>query len=157
MIIAIVIFGVAIAVYYKTMTNISNQDEVLLDDILLSAKSISDSIMTEGYPYNWTESNVTRIGIITEDKVNETKLSYFSNISYKKTKNVFGTIHDYYVFFVDSKGSPIKINQTHEGIGKPGVNSTNINEKENPKKLASVKRIVVKNNKITKMVVYAWQ
>ncbi|MDD5086371.1 MAG: hypothetical protein PHV16_01335 [Candidatus Nanoarchaeia archaeon] len=157
MIIAIVIFGVAIAVYYKTITNLSNQDEVLLGDILESAKLISDSLLTEGYPKNWTSENVTHIGIVTDDKINQKKLDVFLSMDYSNTKKIFGTIYDYYIFFEKSDGSKIRINNTTEGIGKPGVNSTNINQDENPKKLAKVIRIVAKNNSIARMVVYAWQ
>jgi hypothetical protein len=157
MIIAIVIFGVAIAVYYKTITNLSDQDEVLLNDILESAKSISDSLLTEGYPKNWTHENVTHIGIVTGDKINQTKLNLFSSMDYSYTKKIFGTIHDYYIFFENSDGSKIRINNTKEGAGKPGVNSTNIDQEENPKKLAKITRIVAKNNSIARMVVYAWE
>jgi len=157
MIIAIVIFGVAIAVYYKTITNVSDQDEVLLDDILVNAKSISNSLLTEGYPKNWTQSNVTHIGIVTDEMINQTKLGIFSNMDYSYTKKIFGTVYDYYVFFENGNGSKIRINETKEGIGKPSINSTNINEQENPKKLAKVTRIVAKNNNPARMVVYVWQ
>ena len=157
MIIAIVVFGVAIAVYYKTITNLSDQDEVLLDDILTDAKSISDSLLTEGYPKNWTQSNVTHVGITTNNKINQTKLKFFSDMDYDQTRRTFGTIYNYYIFFEHGNQSKIRINETKEGIGKPGINSTNINEEENPKKLAAVTRIVAKDNNIARMVVYVWE
>ena len=63
MIIAVLIFGAAILIYYKTTTNLSDQDEALLDDLLIDAKLISGSLMSQGYPYNWSKDNVARIGI----------------------------------------------------------------------------------------------
>lgn len=156
MIVAVLIFGAAILVYYKTVTNLSDQDEALLDDLLIDAKSISSSLMSRGYPYNWTKDNVVRIGISDDNRINETKLEQFSRIPYKDSRKLFGTAHDYYVFFRDRNNNIIRFNESLEGIGKPGVDSTNIQTVENPKKLVKVTRLVVKKSAIAKMVIYLW-
>lgn len=151
MIVAVLIFSAAILVYYKTTTNLSDQDETLLDDLLIDAKSISGSLMSQGYPYNWTEDNVVRIGISDNNRINETKLEQFSGIPYNNSRKLFGTAYDYYVYFRDRNNNIIL-----EGIGKPGVNSTNIQTVENPKKLVKVTRLVIKKSDIVKMVIYLW-
>jgi len=156
LIIGVIIFGSAILIYYKTTTNFSDQDEALLDDLLIDAKTISSSLMSNGYPYNWSKDNVSRIGIITNNRINETKLEQFSMISYKESKKLFGTIYDYYVFFMGRNNNIIPFNESLEGIGKSGVNSTNIQTVENPKKLVKVTRLLIKDSDIAKMVIYLW-
>ena len=156
MIVAVLIFGAAILIYYKTVTNLSDQDEALLNDILIDAKSISGSLMSMGYPYNWTKDNVVRIGITNNNRINETKLEQFSKIPYKDSRKLFGTAYDYYVFFRDRNNNIMPFNESLEGIGKPGVNSTNIQIIENPKKLVKVTRLIIRKSDIAKMVVYLW-
>ena len=156
LIIGVIIFGSAILIYYKSATNLSDQDEALLDDLLIDAKTISSSLMSQGYPYNWSKDNVSRIGVITNNRINETKLEEFSVISYKESKKLFGTIYDYYVFFRGRNNNIICFNESLEGIGKPNVNSTNIQTVENPKKLVKVTRLLIKNSDIAKMVIYLW-
>lgn len=156
MIVAVLIFGAAILVYYKTTTNLSDQDETLLDDLLIDAKSISSSLMSQGYPYNWIEDNVVRIGITSDNRINETKLEQFSRIPYNNSRKLFGTAYDYYVYFRDRNNNIIPFNESLKGIGKPGVNSTNIQTLENPKKLVKVTRLVIKKSDIVKMVIYLW-
>jgi len=146
LIIGVIIFGSAILIYYKTTTNFSDQDEALLDDLLIDAKTISSSLM----------SDVVRIGISNDNRINETKLEQFSMISYKESRKLFGTIYDYYVFFRGRNNNIIPFNESLEGIGKSGVNSTNIQTVENPKKLVKVTRLLIKDSDIAKMVIYLW-
>ncbi len=150
------IFGSAILIYYKNITNLSDQDEELLDDLLIDAKLISNSLMSSGYQTNWNSDNVERIGITDDNRVSESKLAEFSKIPYKESKKLFGTVYDFYVFFTDRNNNIIPINSSSEGIGKPGVNSTNIQTVENPKKLVKITRLIVKESDIKKMVIYLW-
>ena len=156
LIIAVIIFGSAILIYYKSTTNLSDQDEALLDDLLIDAKTISSSLMSQGYPYNWTKDNILRIGISDDNRINETKLEQFSKIPYKDSRKLFGTVYDYYVFFRDRNNNIIPFNESLEGIGNPDVNSTNIQTVETPKKLVKITRLVVKKSAIAKMVIYLW-
>jgi len=152
----VLIFGSAILIYYKNITNLSDQDEELLDDLLIDAKLISNSLMSSGYQTNWNSDNVERIGITDDNRVSESKLAEFSKIPYKESKKLFGTVYDFYVFFTDRNNNIIPINSSSEGIGKPGVNSTNIQTVENPKKLVKITRLIVKESDIKKMVIYLW-
>ncbi len=162
MVIAVLIFSAALLIYYKTTTNLSDQDEELLGELLVDAKIISGSLMSQGYPYDWIESNGVRIGITNDNRINETKLELFSMVPYNDSRKLLGTVHDYYVYFRDRNNNIIPFNETHEGIGKPGVNSTNIKTSmpgvvfEDPKKLVKVTRLVIKESDIVKMVIYLW-
>ena len=156
LIIAMLVFGSAILIYYKNITNLSDQDEELLDDLLIDVKSISNSLVSQGYPYNWNKDNVVRIGITDNNRFNETKLEQFSMIPYNEGRKLFGTAYDYYIFFRDRDNNIVPFNESLEGIGKPGVNFTNIQTVENPKKLVKVTRLIVKESEIEKMVIYLW-
>ena len=156
LIIGIIIFGSAILIYYKTTTNLSDQDEALLDDLLIDAKTISSSLMSQGYPYNWSKDDVVRIGISNDNRINETKLEQFSMISYKESRKLFGTVYNYYIFFRDRNNNILRFNESLEGIGKADVNSTNIQIVKNPKKLVKITRLVIKDSDIAKMVIYLW-
>ncbi len=156
LIIGVIIFGSAILIYYKSTTNLSDQDEALLDDLLIDAKIISSSLMSDGYPVNWSKDDVKRIGITHKNRINETKLEQFSKIPYKDSRKLFGTVYDYYVFFRDRNNNIIPFNESLEGIGNPDVNSTNIQTVETPKKLVKITRLVVKKSAIAKMVIYLW-
>jgi len=112
--------------------------------------------MSSGYQTNWNSDNVERIGITDDNRVSESKLAEFSKIPYKESKKLFGTVYDFYVFFTDRNNNIIPINSSSEGIGKPGVNSTNIQTVENPKKLVKITRLIVKESDIKKMVIYLW-
>jgi len=155
-IIAVIIFTAAILIYYKAMINFSEDDSELFDSIIMDVKSISDSLMSEGNPANWSKENINTLGLHTNQRINKTKLRYFAGIPYKDTKNLLGTKYDYYIIFKDRNNNVCPINESLEGIGKPGVNLTNINILQNQKMLVKVTRITIRNSDIQKMVVFLW-
>lgn len=156
LIVGFLIFTIVLASYYYVLTNLSDEDEAELTRIIYDARKISADLMSEGYPANWSEEDVRKIGILSSSVINETKLNMFYELGYEEAKRKFGTNYDFYVFFIGQDSSVIPLNSSVEGIGKPGVNSTNINEAESPRKLAAINRITVRESNIARMVVYAW-
>lgn len=109
-VIGIIIFSLVLITYYTYTTNISKQDAVVLNDIISDSKSISSSLMLAGFPENWDNETVQRIGLTGNNQnVNETKLRYLSDISYKEAKKLFGTAYDFFTFLENENGSLIKM------------------------------------------------
>jgi len=144
--ITVFIFIIVIAIFANSVLN-TRQSEGY-DDFLIQAQSISNQLMSEGAPSNWTESNAEKIGITNGNgRIENSKLMKFANMSYEDTKLVFNTYSDYYMFIEYKNGTRVDING-EQGIGQyDGDNS----------KLAKVVRFVTYDSDIVRMVIYVWQ
>ncbi|MBU2634332.1 MAG: hypothetical protein KJ674_03735 [Nanoarchaeota archaeon] len=145
------IFILMMVFLYSYVTNLSQTDNNLIRD----SEVISNSLLSEGYPQNWDEDNVNKIGLFSNKKLSETKLNNFSQLDYEETKSLFKIFNDYYIYFVDENNEVFVI-ENIQGVGKSGVNSTNIKEVENPKNIVKTDRIIVYNNTILRMVLHVW-
>ena len=123
-IISTLIFAVILVIYFAYNTNLSNQDSDALDDLLADSGSISSSFMSQGYPNNWNENNVVRIGFTDDgNRINNAKFNSFVNINYSKSKKLLGTSYDYFMFFLNESGG-IKNVEGFCGTGNAEVNIT---------------------------------
>lgn len=127
LIIASIIFTAGIIIFYIYSLNLSDNTEETLNTLIYEGNSVANNLLSEGSPKDWTLDNVQEIGIHSKDKVNETKLYFFyllSETDYQRTKSLFNTEYNYYIFFPD----PININGTLiEGIGRvPPLDSKNL-------------------------------
>lgn len=121
--IALLLFTFTVVVYFSYTNNFQKQEKGGLDVLLTDAKSISSSLVLSGYPNNWDNTTVVRIGIADEQKINITKLKSFKQLNYSLTKKKFGTVYDYFVFFVNNNGDVLNINGIC-GAGQPLINVT---------------------------------
>ena len=146
--IASIMFISGIVVFYLYTLNTSDQSEEIINLLSYDGKIILDVLLSEGFPINWNEQNVINPGILTENKINQTKLEQFYALSlneYERTKTIFNTRYEYYVFLSDN----ITINgEEKAGIGKPP---------ENPKNLIKISRVTIYNNKPLALNIYVWQ
>ena len=120
LVIGVIIFSIAVIVLYFYAINYTDESEDL-DALVYDGDIIADSILSEGYPINWNSGNVIKIGVLSDGKVNETKLEQFYDLSYNdygKTKELFNTKFDYFFLFDENMtfGS-----EEVRGIGKPGT------------------------------------
>ncbi|MEK6984682.1 MAG: hypothetical protein AABX33_08975 [Nanoarchaeota archaeon] len=122
-IIGLMLFTVTVAVYFGYIHNFQKHGKSELDTMLSDAKAISSSLTLGGYPNNWDNSTVVRIGIADEQEVNATKLKFFKQLNYSKTKNRFATIYDYFMFFQNKRGEVINIHGVC-GVGHPLINTS---------------------------------
>src|SRR3989344_8728978 len=77
--IGIIIFSLVLITYYTYTTNISKQDTIALNDLVSDSKSVSSSLMLAGFPENWDNETVQRIGLTNNDQqADETKLRHLS-------------------------------------------------------------------------------
>lgn len=124
-IVAIMLFVFTMVLYFSYTANFKQGGRGELDTMLADAKALSSSLILSGYPTNWDNNTVIRIGIAEEQKVNLTKLKYFKKLNYSLTKKNFATIYDYFVFFVNNKGEVLNINGVC-GAGYPLINTSYI-------------------------------
>ncbi|MAH33150.1 hypothetical protein CL615_02045 [archaeon] len=123
-VIGTLIFSFMLIAYYTYTTNISKQNSFIMDDLISDGKSISSSVLLSGFPDNWNNATVQSIGITNNNqKINNTKIVDFNRISYDTTKKLFGTAHDYLIFFTDENGTVLNVEGVC-GIGKPEINLT---------------------------------
>jgi len=110
LILGLFIFSVAVLVFFQYMNNTSNNEEQVLDNIIIDGKIISNMLLQQGHPVNWTQNNVERIGISTgNSELNTSKLILFKNLTeknYSKTKTLLGTSYNYGIIFLNTSGDP---------------------------------------------------
>ena len=121
--IALLLFIFTLVVYFSYTANFQNQDKGDLDIMLTDAKAISSSLSLSGYPADWGNTSVVRIGLADEQKLNSTKVKSFKQYDYINSKKKFATQYDYVVFFLNNKGEVLNINGVC-AIGYPLVNTT---------------------------------
>ena len=148
----IFLMGLIILFFYAVNLKGNTGD---IEDISLVGDTISENLLSEGTPINWTEENVIFPGLISQNKVNETKLQMFYNLNqdYPKFKGILETKYDFYIYF--SEPMSLEAGQV-DGIGKPNVNRDNIIEHENPKNIFKVTRVIAYNNKPVTLNIYLW-
>jgi len=156
LVIGIMIFVLSLSIFFKTEVNQSREEENIITNMKLEAKFIASSLASQGNPTNWTLDDVVEIGITDNYRINQTKLEAFASMDYETAKEKLRTIYDFYVFFKTREGIQ-PVNDSIEGVGKPGVNSTNVYEKEKPKHIVTTSRLLIRNSMPTKMVVYLWK
>ena len=151
--VAVIIFTFGIVVFFIYSINQPAEAKETLEKLSYDGKIITDSILSEGYPENWDENNVIKTGILTDNKINQTKLDRFYSLTqtdYQKTKQLFNTIYDYY-FFLDED---MTINSLEvEGIGKSGTTRDNINSEN----IVKITRFVVYEGKPMAAYLYVFE
>ena len=145
---ASVIFIFGIIMFYLYALNEPSEGKEIVETMSYEGEFIARSLLSEGYPSDWNSGNVIKIGILSENKINQTKLERFYEIAaldYEKTKRLFNTRFNYY-FFLSEK---ITIDSDEvEGLGE---------KPENYKNLFKVTRFTIYNNKPSTMTIYIWE
>ena len=147
LIIGAIIFSIGIIAFYFFAINSQQEQSDKLEELNYAATSLADNFLSEGLPENWNSSNVIRLGVTNNNKINQTKLDRLYNLSiqdYSLTKNRFNTIKEYYIVFKD----PVIIEgQQVSFIGKIPQNQNN---------LIKQTRLSVYQDKPLTIEVYAW-
>ena len=147
LVIASVIFLAALlSIYFYTLNYSAGENKGfrILDE---GAGIIGDNLLSEGSPEDWNGSSVTRIGLMTKGHLNLSKAEMFYQMAlsdYPKTRELFRVTHNYYVNFsepIDIDGESVQI------IGVLPSGSSNV---------AKSSRVIVSNNKISKIEIVTW-
>jgi len=143
-IIAVFLFMTVVVFYFKYASEQFDETALDFEELQMDSEAISDSLLTQGYPVDWNSSNVKRIGICDNGyAINQTKLEQFIALSsdYNLTRKLFGTRNQYYFFITNPEGGI---------LAQAGVNGTS-------SMLASAERVVLYNNTLYRITVYAWK
>ena len=147
-IVGIFIFFIVILVYYGYAHSFNQNPSSTASDLLMDAKTISQSLVAQGFPSGWNQSDVQIIGLTDGNyRLNSTKLGIFADMEYSLLKARLRTSYEFYFYLEEVNGSRILINGK-EGVGLPGENSKN---------LVSIIRVVIFNSRLINMVVNVWQ
>lgn len=146
-IVAASIFAVGIVTFYFYAINYSNQSQEIYQDLSYQGEKMADALLSTGYPENWNSTNVVTPGILTNSKVNNTKLEnlyILANSNHNNTKSLLNINYNFYFNFSE----PIIISGTHiQGIGEIYTNSHN---------LIKITRLTTYNNKPVSLNIYVW-
>ena len=140
LVVGTIIFSVGVLSFYIYTTNISGGDGVL-QNLQKNGELVADSLMSEGSPVDWSETNVLRIGLLSENRINQSKLNSFmvlANTDYNRTRSLFRINTEYFIFFDADQ---------ENGIGMEPSEATN---------LIKITRVVVYNQSVTTLNVYSW-
>jgi hypothetical protein len=134
------------------------------DELLLGTKSTethelmereaqrgTESLLTAGYPSDWTVSDVKRIGLLTNGSLDEEKIKRLQeliNQNYPESKNYLGIRHDYTLIITTD---------TTLVLGNPSINSEAELLASNPRQLALQKRIIPTNTNVASISLYIYR
>jgi hypothetical protein len=163
-ILALLIFSSAIVLSVKYVSNIYRSDD--FQNIMKESEVLSDYLLTEGTPTNWTYQDFIRPGLTLSGKIDTAKLSNLTAINYTIARSAFGTNYDFYMFFEDDDGI-IDIFGEATGIpglcgyGSPKMNVTyngicNVFLEYPHENLITIKRLAVYNHSAVSLVIYLW-
>lgn len=144
--VAILIFVISLVIYFEYVNNLSKEEETKLGEMLMSAKTVSNNLMSRGYPYSWNQTDVNVIGIVDNKRINQTKIERFYNMSHDIAKFDFGIINNYYFYLENRNGQKITIDNKEYTGELP----------DNPVKLVKINRLTIYNGSIVKAVVQVW-
>ena len=141
LVIGMVIFIIGIFSFYLYTINLSGGGGEVIQQLEQNGELIADSLMSEGSPLDWNAGNVVRIGLLSEDRINQTKLDGFRTLAgadYARTKSLFRINNEYFVYLD---------NDFAGGIGRNSAGATN---------LFKIARVVIYNQSVTTLNVYSW-
>ena len=163
-IMGIVIFMVAIVIFYVYTINLSEDTESKSQDLDTDAEFFSSNLLSEGSPRNWNITNALIPGVMTGVEINQTKLDNLYNLTYSDYPQGYqrliimvGTRFDFYFYLNDKMTINITASTIEvDGIGKLNVNRTNLQEIENPSNVVKFERFTVYQKKPTKLILLLW-
>jgi len=146
--VAFIIFIMGIFIFFIYATNYSGEAGENFELMSYEGNMILENLLSEGYPTNWDSGNVNVIGILTDNKMNDTKLERFNELvdtNYDNTKLLFNTRYNYYF----NLSVPLEIN----GIGVDGIGDSGFSTSQN---LIKVSRFSTYKNKPVSVYLYIW-
>lgn len=157
-IMAVSIFTIGLVAFYIYSLNSPGEAKEKLETLSYDGKILANTVLSEGSPINWDETNVVKIGILTDNKINETKLQNFYELAkdnYQETKSKFDISYDYYFYLNDEMDINGDGSLIIDGIGKPEINRDDTFT--NAKNLVKITRYTVYKNKPMAAYFYIWE
>lgn len=106
--IALTIFLISFSLImiFWNFTNSQIQEKKILEELMDSAFSLSEIFFTEGVPKYWNLDNVKVIGLMNENRLNQTKLNFLNDIGYENLKKTLNFDFDF-IFKIKNQSEPI--------------------------------------------------
>jgi hypothetical protein len=163
--ISMLLFALAALIAIKIIIN-SFSATTDFQELKSESAKLSEILLSEGFPANWdngTSIDIIRPGLLTNKRLNETKVALAMNssyIDYTSLKFMLQTKHDFAVAFEEQNGSLIKFNDSLCVIGSASVSPSPVcppvNLNFHYHNLVKLDRLVIYNSSIKRMVVYVW-
>jgi hypothetical protein len=100
-ILAFLLFSSAIVVSIKMISNIYKPTD--FNDLVKESELLSDNLLSEGYPINWTTDDVIKIGLLDNNRLSVNKLLSLYNMTYYEAKTASGVRKDFFIYFTRNK------------------------------------------------------
>lgn len=153
---AVSLFFIGIVLFFMYSINYPKESQETIELLQYESDFISETLLSEGYPADWDENNVGKIGIVDDGKINETKLERFYNLAnnnlnpsgYLQAKSLFDTDYNFFV----NISVPLVIGGSvipEGGIGKDFVG-------ESVSNLIKTTRFTVYQNSPVSVNLYVW-
>ena len=150
---AVFIFVIGVVAFLIYTVNYSGEAAESFERLKYEGDNSMKMLLSEGSPKDWKESDVLRIGVVSNNKINETKLERFYSLAknnYSMTKTILNTKYDFYFFL----GNAIIINgEEIEGIGKPNITIDTLSAYN----LIKITRFSIYREKPVTLYLYIWE
>ena len=118
---------------------------------------VSVSLMSEGFPHNWSSVSVASPGILSDGKVNLSKLALFDSLGYSRSKSLMQVTGEYLFYFKNESGVMSVGGLCVRGMHPAPFDCIVPEVSYFYEDLAWTERIVVLDSKIVSLVVVVWR
>ncbi|GIU69872.1 MAG: hypothetical protein KatS3mg002_1108 [Candidatus Woesearchaeota archaeon] len=102
-ILSFIIFVAAMLLSVKSIFNVYTSED--FNEIQRETEFLSQYLLSEGFPYDWNNETVIRIGLTTSKKLNSTKMIELYNMDYERVKYLFGIRSNFFIYFSNASGN----------------------------------------------------
>ena len=164
--ISLLLFVIAALLCTKIIVN-SFSTNTSFEELKADASKISEMMLSEGYPHDWTNETIVRPGLLTAERLNESKVVEAMNMTYSYLKPKLKTKYEFLVIFQKSNNDMMEFDGLCV-IGNPAVDINYTGALPNIDchypdftsisydNLVKITRLVIYESEINRMVVYAW-
>jgi hypothetical protein len=116
---------------------------------------VSVALVSPGFPDNWNSSSVIFPGLLSDNKINKSKLDLFDSFGYERTKALLRVTGEYWFYFKDESGI-IEVNgKCVRGYDYSGCDLPVVTARHSDR--AWTERIVVLDSRIVTLMVVGWR
>jgi hypothetical protein len=149
-VIGVIIFSIVVFTYFYYVEHTAYSDDTLDAALLSEAKTITNTLVTKGYPVGWTAANVTNVGLTDGNyRINMTKLANFNSWGYEERRGYLHTTKDYHFHIEYINGSVF-----NEKCADPGAGCIQWNTSQH---LVQSTRLLIYDEEIVRLVLYVYQ
>lgn len=147
LIIASSLFMIALVLFYFYSINYSNEAGKSYDDLIYQGNVVANTILSEGFPENWTDSTVVVPGVLVDGRIDDFKLELFYNLTNNNYNRTLKLLNANYNFFMNLSTGIIINGNYVDGIGTLSAN---------PDNLIRIDRFIIYKNNPAVLSLYIW-